>query len=56
MSKFAQKVKRYYDAGVWTERMVRDAFDKGRITYEELVEILGASDEVAGDDGPKHLA
>ncbi|HAM14323.1 MAG TPA: XkdX family protein [Eggerthellaceae bacterium] len=41
MSRFAQKVKAYYDAGLWSERMVRDAYEKGRITAEELTEILG---------------
>lgn len=41
MSSFAEKVKRYYDKGLWTEKMVRDAYDKGRITADELAEILG---------------
>ena len=39
-SKFATKVKRYYDAGTWTARMVRDALDKGRITDLECACIL----------------
>ena len=41
MSSFAEKVRRWYERGIWTERMVRDAYDKGRITAEELAEILG---------------
>ena len=41
MSSFAEKVKRYYDKGLWTEKMVRDAYDKGRITSDEMAEILG---------------
>ena len=39
-SKFAQKVKRYYDAGTWTERMVRDALAKERINALECACIL----------------
>lgn len=45
MSKFAEKVRRWYKDGIWTERMVRDAFLKGRITEDELMEILEDSDE-----------
>lgn len=41
MSKFAQKVKHYYDADLWTRSMVMDAYEKGRLTAEELAEILG---------------
>ncbi len=44
MSKFAQKVKKWYDAGIWTEQMVRNAYEKGRITTEELAVILGEDD------------
>ena len=52
MSKFATKVKGYYDRGLWTEGMVCDAYAKGRITAEELYEITGidVSDEGEGDD------
>jgi len=50
-SKFAAKVKRYYDAGTWTARMVRDALDKGRITALECACILCAGViEALGDD------
>lgn len=41
MSKFAEKVKKYYDAGIWTKRMVRDAVEKGKITEEEYQMITG---------------
>lgn len=44
MSKFAQRVLRYYDAGLWTRSMVMAAYEKGKLTDEELVEILGAPD------------
>lgn len=45
MSRFAERVHRWYVDGIWTERMVRDAFLKGRITEDELMEILEDSDE-----------
>ena len=35
------KVKQYYKSGRWTKRMVRDAVDKGWITEEEYIEIVG---------------
>ena len=41
MSSFAERVKRYYDAGVWNDEMVRNAHAKGRITEDEMREILG---------------
>ena len=44
MSSFAEKVRRWYERGIWTERMVRDAYDKGRITADELAEILGQTE------------
>lgn len=50
-SKFAAKVKRYYDAGTWTARMVRDALDKGRISELECACILRDGVlEALGDD------
>lgn len=45
MSKFAEKVRRWFEEGIWTERMVRDAFLKGRITEDELMEILEDGDD-----------
>lgn len=41
MSKFAEKVARYYQMGVWTKRMVEDALAKGRITQDEYDQIVG---------------
>ena len=41
MSSFAERVKRYYTAGIWNDEMVRNAYAKGRITEEEMREILG---------------
>ena len=41
MSSFAERVKRYYDAGIWNDEMVRNAHAKGRITEEEMRAILG---------------
>ena len=41
MSKFAAKVAKWYDAGIWTEQMVRDVYAKGKLTDEELAAILG---------------
>jgi len=41
VSRFAEKVRRWYDTGIWDERMVRNAYEKGRITEAEMNEILG---------------
>jgi len=35
------KVKNYYDKGLWTIDMVRNAVVKGWITEEEFAEITG---------------
>ena len=40
-SKKYEKVKIYYDQGVWTIDMVRNAVVKGWITEEEFTEITG---------------
>ena len=40
-SKKFDKVKMYYDRGVWTIDMVRNAVVKGWITEEEFTEITG---------------
>lgn len=44
MSKFAIKVKRWYEGGIWTEEMVMNVYAKGKLTDEELQWILGESD------------
>lgn len=35
------KVKNYYDKGLWNKKMVHDAVVKGWITAEEYEEIVG---------------
>ena len=45
MSSFAERVKRYHDAGIWNDEMVRNAHVKGRITDDEMREILGEETE-----------
>lgn len=41
MSPKFNKVKRYYDNGLWNKEMVHNAVIKGWITAEEYVEIVG---------------
>ena len=41
MSNYAQKIKRHYERGLWTREMVETAYEKGKITLEELHWILG---------------
>lgn len=36
-----EKIKRWYNQGLWNEKMVHDALDKGVITEEQYNEILG---------------
>lgn len=45
-SKNYEKVKRYYDNGLWTKNMVANAVKKGWITAEEYQEITGEPYEV----------
>lgn len=40
MSKYFQKVKFYYDAGLWSISRVRDAVAKGWITEAEYEKIV----------------
>ena len=40
MSKF-EKVKKYYDSGLWNKTMVKNAVIKGWITADEYEEIVG---------------
>ena len=35
-----EKIKRWYNQGLWNEKMVHDALDKGVITEEQYNEIL----------------
>ena len=36
----AEKVKYYYEAGLWSEKRVMDAIEKGWITQEYALQIL----------------
>ena len=38
-SKDFEKIKRYYDNGFWTKKMVKNAVVKGKITTEEYEDI-----------------
>lgn len=40
-----EKIKKWYKQGLWTEVMVKNAFDKNVITKDQLSDIL-ASKEV----------
>lgn len=44
MSKFAEKVRGYHAAGIWTDAMVRNAVAKGRISQDECDEILNGKE------------
>lgn len=35
-----EKIKKWYKQGLWTETMVRNAFKKGVISEEQMMEIL----------------
>lgn len=35
------KIKRYYDSGLWNEERVRNVVNKGVITEEEFEKIVG---------------
>ena len=41
MSPKYEKVKRYYNSGLWNKTMVRNAVVKGWITPEQFEEITG---------------
>ena len=34
-------IERWYDAGIWTKKMVQNAVKKGKITAEDYAEIVG---------------
>ncbi len=44
MSKFAIRVKGWYEANIWTETMVMNVYNKGKLTEEEMRWILGEDD------------
>ena len=37
------KIKRWYEQGLWSAQMVHDAVDKGIITEEDYQKIVGGS-------------
>ena len=41
MSKMYEKIKEYYNTGLWSEERVRNMVIKGIITEEEYYEITG---------------
>ena len=41
MSKMYEKIKKYYDTGLWSEERVRNMVIKGVITEEEYASIVG---------------
>ena len=41
-SKMFEKIKMFYDKGLWTAEQVYQAVEKGLITEEEYEEIVGA--------------
>lgn len=41
MSKNYSKIKTWYDDGIWTKNMVKNAVKKGQITEGEYREITG---------------
>ena len=36
-----EKIKKWYEEGLWTKAMVRNAVKKGKITDEQYEEIVG---------------
>ena len=41
MSKICEKIKEYYNTGLWSEERVRNMVVKGVITEEEFYDITG---------------
>lgn len=45
-----EKIKKFYNMGLWTADMVRTAVDKGIITQAQCDEILGTETEADNAD------
>ena len=45
MSKMYEKIKEYYNTGLWSEERVRNMVIKGIITEEEYKDIIGNEHE-----------
>ena len=41
MREFAERVREWYVLGIWGERRVREAVEKGKLSVEEYVKITG---------------
>lgn len=41
MSKYYDRIKHWYDQGLWTKEQVHNAVDKGLITETEYKKIVG---------------
>lgn len=39
-----EKIKRWYEQGLWTAEMVRNAVVKGKLTEDEYREIVGEAE------------
>ena len=39
-----EKIKKWYEQGLWTAEMVRNAVIKGKLTEEEYLEIVGEAE------------
>ena len=39
-----ERIKRWYDLGLWSEKMVRDARIKGVLTEEQVETVIGEGD------------
>ena len=37
-----QKIKRYFDIGMWNQKIVANAVEKGKLTADEYRQIIGA--------------
>ena len=40
-----EKIKKWYESGMWTKKQVRNAVIKGKITEDEFIEITGEAFE-----------
>ena len=40
-----EKIIKWYKLGLWTKEMIQNAVDKGVITAEDMVEIVGEKEE-----------
>lgn len=38
-----EKIKKWYTQGLWTEEMVKSAEEKGVLTHEQVIAILGSN-------------